>query len=476
MNRILVIGASGFLGRHLLALRCQQETTGTFFAHGKQGLLFLDLKNRESINRVVNTTKPDVVIYAAGLTDVDKCEIEKEHARILNTEAIGYIASFPKLRVIYFSTDYVFNGESEGNRETDDPKPINFYGESKLAGERVVLARNPRNVVIRVSGLYDSHGSKRRPDVFEGNESQMLNYDDMAFSNPVHIKDVVEAARKVISSETSGIFHVGGPDVISRYEFQQTLFLHAPGQCPATATAGRNSGRALRPKNSSLFCHRLTSLGWSASSIAKAVRENMPEKKEQEKVSERTYGLLIDCVGGLLTNRTWLPRDEQLEKIDGECGHVINAAGFWAWAATVAGCQEDDIPHIQERIARQYAPNPAIWNLLPGWRRHYRLALVNNGASATFRRWVYKYGLDYVFEVLANSEEMGIRKPCEAFFIAVARQLGVSLQKCILVDDNLENVEAARRCGMRAIQTCAMEQYPLSIHCWQPTKGEACLL
>ena len=106
---------------------------------------------------------------------------------------------------------------------------------------------------------------------------------------------------------------------------------------------------------------------------------------------------------------------------------------------------------LQDAIAGRYTPNPVVWKLIRNWRSSYRLALVNNGASATFRRWVKKYGWEYIFNVIANSEELRLSKPDPEFFTTVATGLKLPPQDCILVDDDQLNLEGARSCGMGAI-------------------------
>jgi FMN phosphatase YigB (HAD superfamily) len=104
------------------------------------------------------------------------------------------------------------------------------------------------------------------------------------------------------------------------------------------------------------------------------------------------------------------------------------------------------------------------------------MALVNNGPAATFHRWVRKYGLEGVFDVLANAEEMGVRKPTREFFLDVAKRLRAAPERCVLLDDDPANVEGARQCGMRGFCTFELKSYPLSIHAWDEAEVDGALL
>jgi HAD superfamily hydrolase (TIGR01509 family) len=159
----------------------------------------------------------------------------------------------------------------------------------------------------------------------------------------------------------------------------------------------------------------------------------------------------LDCIGGVLGRRTWTTTEASLKELDTLCEGVTDGEAFWSAATTdIPGM---DVADIQRRIAEEYAPNPWVWNRLPQLRGRVKLALTNNGPSATFRLWVHRYGLDQVFDILANSEEIGIRKPASSYFEYLVAKLDVPPEKWAVIDDSAYNVAAARQCGMRAYQT-----------------------
>lgn len=471
MGTIMIIGASGFLGRHLMLSFPGAKKVGTYFLHGAAGLEFLDLQNARQIHETIKRVSPSTVIYAAGLTDVDACERNPQLAWQLNAHAAAEVAASSAARVVYISTDYVFDGSQGLYREKDEAKPLNTYGETKVAGEQTILAHNHLNLVVRVSGLYDKEGTKGR-----GFSNPLLpdTADDIRMSSPVHVDDVVSAINSLLDSGAGGIYHVAGPDALSRYEFWQLVSLHCPGD--ATRLAHREIA-APRPRDTSLSTHKMQSLGWKPRSVCQGLpplgfistSEEAGSLLTKRQGSMSCEGLLIDCVGGLLTRRTWLPENDKIAEIDNACADVLVGPEFWRRCTHSFGFEESEVFGLQEQVTFRYTANPPVWMHLRRWRARYRLALVNNGPSATFRRWVQKYGLDQVFDVLVNSEELGIRKPDSEFFGHVTSKLGVCPDRCVLIDDDPRNIDGARRYGLRTVQTKDLCNYPLSIHEWDHT-------
>ena len=159
--KTLIIGGSGFLGSKLVG-----SLNGSSQSTYHQNRIFLDqiqmdLADKASIRNCLAETKPDVVLHCGGLTNTDFCEANQDLANRVNcfgTEAL--LKEFDG-KIIYFSTDYVFDGEHAPYDEKSQPNPLNHYGKTKLAAERVVLDK-PQNLVVRVSGLYGFNGNNNR--------------------------------------------------------------------------------------------------------------------------------------------------------------------------------------------------------------------------------------------------------------------------------------------------------------------------
>jgi dTDP-4-dehydrorhamnose reductase len=150
--KIVILGAGGRLGAALVReFRPKYDVVG--FNHGQ-----LDLSNLEDLRWKVGATTFDVLINAAAFTNVDACETERDRAFLINAEAPGILAEIcneKDAKLIHFSTDYVFDGEKrEPYTEEDQADPISAYGESKLAGEKNVLAAADGHLVVRVSWVF----------------------------------------------------------------------------------------------------------------------------------------------------------------------------------------------------------------------------------------------------------------------------------------------------------------------------------
>ena len=160
--KILITGASGLLGTKLceIALRRNHEVYSAYSQHRPLHgtpveLNILDLKAEQQI---LDKIKPQGVVHAAALTDVDKCEMEKELAWKTNVEATTNLVQLCKEHdayLVYVSTDYVFNGEKGTYKEMDDPAPIHHYELTKLKGEEAVQTLN-KYCIARGSVIYGS--------------------------------------------------------------------------------------------------------------------------------------------------------------------------------------------------------------------------------------------------------------------------------------------------------------------------------
>lgn len=236
MARLLITGASGFLGWNLArSLRAGHEIRGTFYRNPVpiEGCAMdrADLSSGEGLAEVVEAFAPDAIIHAAALIDIDLCEREREMARAVNeegTRGVARIAAEAGARMIYFSTDMVFDGERGMYGEEDEPRPINYYGETKLAGEKWVFEYCPAAVVMRVSLIYG-----RGNGVHESFLGRMLKRLERGETFPVFtdqcrtptfVKDICAAVGIALEDDDiGGLYHVSGPENLSRHEMGKEI-------------------------------------------------------------------------------------------------------------------------------------------------------------------------------------------------------------------------------------------------------------
>ena len=161
-SKVAITGASGLLGNKIIKHATTEYTVIPI--HRTKPLssnsLELDITYATKVSNLLSEIKPDVVIHAASETNVDKCEIEKERAWKINAKGTLNIAKVCRkvsAKLIYISTDYVFDGEKGLYDERDEPNPINYYGITKLEGEKQVIAHCKNYAILRTSVLYGWH-------------------------------------------------------------------------------------------------------------------------------------------------------------------------------------------------------------------------------------------------------------------------------------------------------------------------------
>jgi dTDP-4-dehydrorhamnose reductase len=214
--RILITGATGQLGRELIkGLNDDELLTPTH----KQ----IDIRDPNSIKRIVDLN-PEIIIHTAAYTDVDGCEENHELAWDVNsfgTKNIATAAEEIKAKLIYISTDYVFDGKKkEPYLETDRPNPLNIYGKSKYSGENYVRDICSRFIIIRTSWLYGKEGKNFVYTILtRSKEREELKVVNDQIGCPTNARDLAESIKKLIPSKTSGIYHASGEGECSWYEF-----------------------------------------------------------------------------------------------------------------------------------------------------------------------------------------------------------------------------------------------------------------
>jgi dTDP-4-dehydrorhamnose reductase len=219
--KIVILGAGGRLGAALLReYRDKFEVTG--FDRTQ-----LDLSDLSRVRKKLPKTGFDVLINAAGFTKVDLCETQPDRAFLINAEAprvLAEICSEKSARLIHFSTDYVFDGEKrEPYTEEDEANPISIYGESKLAGEKNVLAAQDRNFVVRVSWVFGPDRPSFIDAMIKGaQESERVDAIADKFSAPTYTHDIARMLPQFFDRDVqSGILHFGNVGQCSWQEYAQ---------------------------------------------------------------------------------------------------------------------------------------------------------------------------------------------------------------------------------------------------------------
>jgi len=232
--KLLITGASGLYGSKLAELAIARNFE--VYSCDVQELpvcgnfVKFDVSNKELVNEAFKRVKPDIVVHAATLTDVDKCELNKELAWKINVEGTKNIADAAKTAgsfLIYISTDYVFNGEKGNYKETDKPHPINYYGLTKLRAEELVKAHD-EYFIGRPSVIYGSTPAAGKVnfalwliDALRKGERVEIVTDQ--WNTPTLNTNLAEMTLEVIERKLTGTFHLCGATRVSRFQFAELI-------------------------------------------------------------------------------------------------------------------------------------------------------------------------------------------------------------------------------------------------------------
>ena len=230
MTRILITGTSGLLGLNLaLDARLAHNVTGVD-RNTLNSAPFLvikaDLLTPGAIPNILNQSNPEAVIHCAAMADVEACESSPDLAHKINTELPGRLAdecARRRIRLIHISTDAVFNGQKTGYyTESDRPKPEGVYATTKYESEKAVLQVNPAAIVARVNFYGWSLSGKRSLAEFFvnnlSNERTVNGFTDVTFC-PMLVNDLGETLIKMLERGLHGLYHVVGPQAMSKYQF-----------------------------------------------------------------------------------------------------------------------------------------------------------------------------------------------------------------------------------------------------------------
>lgn len=226
-RKILVTGSSGLLGSKIIeqARRLYEVIptyrTRTTFPNSVK----MDITQESDVRQVFSHLKPTIVIHTAAETNVDKCEVSKEHAWSVNAKGTENIADMSRMvsaKIIYVSTDYVFDGEKGLYTEEDDPNPINYYGLTKLEGEKYIVDTCEDYVIVRTSVLYGWHPSKSnfvKWVITSLEDNRRINVVNDHYNSPTLADNLAETVLEIIEKDLKGLYHTAGSERIDRFEF-----------------------------------------------------------------------------------------------------------------------------------------------------------------------------------------------------------------------------------------------------------------
>lgn len=232
--KILVTGANGLLGYKLVQLLSSKAEITTIATGRKKinGLpnnvqyFELDVTDHSQTLDVLNKTKPDVVIHTAAMTQVDQCETEQElcwKANVTGVENVIEACEKNNIHLVHVSTDFIFDGTHGPLDEMATPKPVNFYGESKLAGEQAIQKSKLQWAILRTVLVYGV-----TPDLSRSNivlwvkksleERKTINVVNDQWRTPTLAEDLAMGCYLAASKKATGIYHISGEEMMTPFD------------------------------------------------------------------------------------------------------------------------------------------------------------------------------------------------------------------------------------------------------------------
>ncbi len=239
VERVLVVGSNGLLGQKMSELLARGSPYTVYLTSIENKPITpiqsvdyaqLDITVKKDVRQLVAAVGPDVIVNCAAMTNVDACEHERELAWRINVGGVENLieaARKNRSKIVHVSTDYIFDGKLGPYAEDDRPEPVSYYGKTKLASENALRASGLDFIIARTMVLYGyAPGVKSNFALWlienlEG-KSPVRVVDDQ-FGNPTLVDDLAYGLLRAVELGRSGVYHLAGRDIVSRYDFARKL-------------------------------------------------------------------------------------------------------------------------------------------------------------------------------------------------------------------------------------------------------------
>jgi dTDP-4-dehydrorhamnose reductase len=265
-GRTLLIGASGQLGRALATSFSDGVLVGGALRHARPGDVHIDLGDASATQAVLRDVRPDLILVAGAMCNVDLCEMEPEACERINTQGPALVAEYAQTnggRVVFFSTDHVFDGLKADYVEADAVHPLNVYARSKALAEEALRDILPdRHLIVRTGWVYGPDWQRRNfilrlVDNLRAGTPVPVASDQ--WGSPTFTDDIAEATRELVAAGAVGTFHATGPDWLSRAALAESVCseLGLDRSLLMSRSTTELQQTALRPERVRLDCRKL---------------------------------------------------------------------------------------------------------------------------------------------------------------------------------------------------------------------------
>jgi dTDP-4-dehydrorhamnose reductase len=213
MNKALIIGSSGALGKVLFNdLSKHFEVYGTYKEKRLDGLIKLDIARKNEVKSLIEEIKPSLIVILSAKTNVEECEKNKEECDLINFKSVENILDVSEgKKIVFISTDAIFDGEKEIYSEEDSPNPQNNYGNSKLLAEKVIISKSRDYLIIRTSRLFGENCGKFINKILENlKNGKEVFVPKENYGNFTYIPSLSKVITDLILNKKKGIYHACG--------------------------------------------------------------------------------------------------------------------------------------------------------------------------------------------------------------------------------------------------------------------------
>lgn len=273
-KRIGVTGPHGRLGSELIAQGCQP--------------IVVDVTNYHALKTAVESADCDVIIHCAAKTDVDDCELHPQAALTINTCSVYNLLTAYSGKVVYISTDFIFDGKS-GPRgpycEDWPPSPLSIYGLAKLGGELLIRNSGRANdLIVRTTVLFDGKSGCFVDKVLTKLlRDEYVYVPDDLYGSPTYIPHLAQDILMAIENQFTGVINLAGAYVLSRYHFARIIARLADVPVALVRRSGPRTEGAPRPRNAGLATNKATNLGFPIRDPLEPIAQIIAERKENAK-------------------------------------------------------------------------------------------------------------------------------------------------------------------------------------------------
>lgn len=298
-KKVLIIGANGFLGTHLLQFRNEKEILDQNlfliasdlkkdYINHEIPFYYIDITDKEKTIKKIIELSPQIIILSAAMTNVDQCEIDKTLATKINVEGSkNVIAACRRIKskLVFLSTDFIFDGTKENGAylESDIPNPLSHYGKTKYEAEKAIINSGIVYLICRTAVLYG--WNKRQLNFITWILSKLKDNEKISIvtnqiNSPTFVRNLAEILLKLIEKDVKGIYHTAGDCILNRYEIAvkcSDIFNYNKDLITPIPTLKQ---KALRPENAGLDISKLKKLIGSELKIYN-LEEGLKDMKEQ---------------------------------------------------------------------------------------------------------------------------------------------------------------------------------------------------